>query len=50
MPNRLRHADRSHFAPHNKAYLDLTKTYPFDIAKAKALLAEAGDPTASRPA
>ncbi|HEX9555457.1 MAG TPA: ABC transporter substrate-binding protein [Reyranella sp.] len=32
----------SHFAPHNKAYLDLTKTYPFDIAKAKALLAEAG--------
>ena len=34
----------SHFAPHNKAYLDLTKTYPFDIAKAKALLAEAGYP------
>jgi peptide/nickel transport system substrate-binding protein len=32
----------SHFAPHNKAYIDLTKTYPFDIAKAKALLAEAG--------
>jgi peptide/nickel transport system substrate-binding protein len=34
----------SHFAPHNKAYIDLTKTYPFDIAKAKALLAEAGFP------
>ena len=34
----------SHFPPHNKAYIDLTKTYPFDIAKAKALLAEAGYP------
>jgi peptide/nickel transport system substrate-binding protein len=34
----------SHFAPHNKAYIDLTRTYPFDIAKAKALLAEAGYP------
>ena len=34
----------SHFAPHNKAYIDLTKSYPFDIAKAKALLAEAGYP------
>ena len=34
----------SHFAPHNKAYVDLTKTYPFDIAKGKALLAEAGYP------
>ena len=34
----------SHFAPHNKAYVDLTRTYPFDIAKAKALLAEAGYP------
>ncbi len=34
----------SHFAPHNKAYIDLTKTYPFDLAKAKALLAEAGYP------
>jgi len=32
----------SHFPPHNKAYIDLTKTYPFDVAKAKALLAEAG--------
>lgn len=34
----------SHFAPHNMAYVDLTRTYPFDIAKAKALLAEAGHP------
>jgi peptide/nickel transport system substrate-binding protein len=34
----------SHFAPHNKAYIDLTKTYPLEIAKAKALLAEAGYP------
>ena len=34
----------SHFAPHNKAYVDLTKTYPLDIAKGKALLAEAGHP------
>jgi peptide/nickel transport system substrate-binding protein len=34
----------SHFPPHNKAYVDLTQTYPFDIAKGKALLAEAGYP------
>ena len=34
----------SHFPPHNKAYVDLTKTYPLDIAKGKALLAEAGYP------
>jgi peptide/nickel transport system substrate-binding protein len=34
----------SHFAPHNKAYVDLTKTYPLDPAKGKALLAEAGYP------
>jgi peptide/nickel transport system substrate-binding protein len=34
----------SHFAPHNKAYVDLTKTYPLDLAKAKKLLAEAGYP------
>jgi peptide/nickel transport system substrate-binding protein len=34
----------SHFAPHNKAYIDLTGTYPFDIARGKALLAEAGLP------
>ena len=32
----------SHFAPHNPAYLDLTGTYPHDLEKAKALLAEAG--------
>lgn len=32
----------SHFAPHNKAYVDLTGRYPFDPAKARALLAEAG--------
>ena len=34
----------SHFAPHNPAYVDLTGTYPHDVAKAKALLAEAGYP------
>ena len=34
----------SHFAPHNTAYVDLTRTWPFDIAKAKKLLAEAGFP------
>lgn len=34
----------SHFAPHNPAYVDLTKTYPLDIAKAKKLLADAGHP------
>lgn len=32
----------SHFAPHHPAYLDLTGTYPYDPAKARALLAEAG--------
>lgn len=32
----------SHFAPHNKAYVDLTGRYPYDPAKARALLAEAG--------
>ncbi|NND49545.1 MAG: ABC transporter substrate-binding protein [Rhizobiales bacterium] len=32
----------SHFAPHHSAYLDLTGTYPHDIEKARALLAEAG--------
>ena len=32
----------SHFAPHNPAYVDLTATYPYDLAKAKALLTEAG--------
>ena len=32
----------SHFPPHNPAYIDLTGMYPHDIAKAKALLAQAG--------
>ncbi len=32
----------SHFPPHNPAYVDLTNVYPYDPAKAKALLAEAG--------
>ncbi|WP_186424386.1 ABC transporter substrate-binding protein [Pannonibacter sp. I15F10I1] len=32
----------SHFAPHAPAYEDLTGTYPFDVEKARALLAEAG--------
>jgi peptide/nickel transport system substrate-binding protein len=34
----------SHFPPHNPAYVDLTKLYPHDIAKAKQLLAEASFP------
>ncbi len=34
----------SHFAPHHPAYVDLTGTYPLDLDKAKALLAEAGFP------
>ena len=34
----------SAFAPHNPYYIDLTGTYPYDVAKAKALLAEAGYP------
>jgi peptide/nickel transport system substrate-binding protein len=34
----------SHFAPHHPDYVDLTGTYPYDPAKAKALLAEAGHP------
>jgi peptide/nickel transport system substrate-binding protein len=34
----------SHFPPFNPAYVDLTKRYPHDIAKAKQLLAEAGFP------
>lgn len=32
----------SFFAPHHVSYVDLTGTYPHDVAKAKALLAEAG--------
>jgi len=34
----------SHFAPHNPYYVDLTGTYPYDPAAAKALLTEAGYP------
>jgi len=34
----------SHFAPHHPAYVDLTGRYPYDLAKAKKLLAEAGYP------
>lgn len=34
----------SHFAPHNKSYIDLVKTYPLDTAAAKKLLTEAGYP------
>jgi peptide/nickel transport system substrate-binding protein len=32
----------SHFAPHNKTYIDLTGLYPFDPARARALLTDAG--------
>ncbi|SEG32280.1 ABC transporter substrate-binding protein [Bosea lathyri] len=34
----------SHFSPLHPAYVDLTGTYPVDIPKAKALLAQAGFP------
>jgi ABC-type dipeptide/oligopeptide/nickel transport system permease component/ABC-type transport system substrate-binding protein len=34
----------SHFPPRNPAYVDLTGQYPHDVAKAKALLSEAGYP------
>jgi len=34
----------SHFPPHDPAYVDLTGTYPYDIAAGRRLLAEAGIP------
>jgi len=34
----------THFAPHHPAYVDLISTHPFDLKKAKQLLAEAGYP------
>lgn len=34
----------SHFSPLHPAYVDLTQTYPVDLAKAKSLLAAAGFP------
>jgi ABC-type dipeptide/oligopeptide/nickel transport system permease component/ABC-type transport system substrate-binding protein len=34
----------SHFPPRNPAYVDLTGVYPHDVARAKALLAQAGYP------
>ena len=34
----------THFAPHHPAYVDNVNKYPLDIAKSKALLAEAGYP------
>jgi peptide/nickel transport system substrate-binding protein len=34
----------SHFPPRNPAYIDLTGVYPHDVAKARALLAQAGYP------
>jgi peptide/nickel transport system substrate-binding protein len=34
----------SHYPPHDPNYVDLTKTYPYDLAAAKKLLAEAGYP------
>jgi peptide/nickel transport system substrate-binding protein len=35
----------SHFPTHHPAYVDMTKTYPLDLAKAKKLLADAGYPS-----
>lgn len=34
----------THFAPHHPAYVDLINTHPYDVKKAKQLLAEAGYP------
>jgi len=34
----------THFSPNHPAYVDLTGTYPYDPARARALLAEAGHP------
>jgi len=34
----------SHFAPHHAAYVDLTRMYAHDLAKARELMAEAGYP------
>lgn len=34
----------SHFPPHDKAYIDLTGTYPYDPAEGRRLLADAGYP------
>jgi peptide/nickel transport system substrate-binding protein len=38
----------SHYAPQDEGYVDLTGRYPHDIAKAKALLAQAGFPNGFR--
>ncbi|MGJ8529555.1 ABC transporter substrate-binding protein [Maritalea sp.] len=40
----------THFAPHHPYYVDLLGTYPRDIEKAKALLAEAGYPNGLKAA
>ncbi len=34
--------ERRVFSPADPAYIDLTKTYPYDLEKAKALMKEAG--------